>query len=125
MVADHHLNSACIATLVRFKYIRDFSISEDLTCKQRPDARSPQKLLHLLMHFTDTMVPLSICSFIEVSLGCICASLATLRPLLQQIGMATRSHHTSEEEEAESRLFEFTRSKVSVNDGHRETSGSA
>ena len=24
---------ACIATLVRFKYIRDFSISEDLTCK--------------------------------------------------------------------------------------------
>lgn len=25
--------SACIATLVRFKYIRDFSISEDLTCK--------------------------------------------------------------------------------------------
>ena len=35
MAADHKSNSACIATLVRFKYIRDFSISEDLTCKQR------------------------------------------------------------------------------------------
>lgn len=33
MEADHDSNSACIATLVRFKYIRDFSISEDLTCK--------------------------------------------------------------------------------------------
>jgi hypothetical protein len=66
------------------------------------------------------MVPLSICSFIEVSLGCICASLATLRPLLQQMGMATRSYHVSEEE-AQSRLFEFSRSKTSVNDGHRET----
>ena len=67
------------------------------------------------------MVPLSICSFIEVSLGCICASLATLRPLLQQIGMATRTHYASEEEEAESRLFEFTRGKDSVNGGHCET----
>jgi hypothetical protein len=67
------------------------------------------------------MVPLSICSFIEVSLGCICASLATLRPLLQQIGMATRSFHVREEGEAESRLFEFARSKNSVNDEHRET----
>jgi hypothetical protein len=35
MVAKHNLNSACIATLVRFKNIRDFSISEDLTCKQK------------------------------------------------------------------------------------------
>jgi hypothetical protein len=72
------------------------------------------------MRFADTMVPLSICSFIEVSLGCICASLATLRPLLQQMGMATRSYHVSGEE-AQSRLFEFSRSKTSVNDGHRET----
>lgn len=81
----------------------------------------PTWLTTLFTHSADTMVPLSICSFIEVSLGCICASLATLRPLLQQIGMATRSHHVSEEEEAQSRLFEFSRSKISVNDGHRET----
>ena len=66
------------------------------------------------------MVPLSIGSFIEVSLGCICASLATLRPLLQQMGMATRSYQASEEGEAQSRLFEFSRSKQSVSDGHRE-----
>ena len=37
------------------------------------------------------MVPLSICSFIEVSLACICASLATLRPLLQKLGLGPRS----------------------------------
>jgi hypothetical protein len=37
------------------------------------------------------MVPLSICSFIEVSLACICASLATLRPLLQRLGLGSRS----------------------------------
>jgi hypothetical protein len=37
------------------------------------------------------MVPLSICSFIEVSLACICASLATLRPLLQKLGLGSRS----------------------------------
>ena len=127
MVADHNFNSACIATLVRFKYIRDFSISEDLTCKQRLQnpAETPAFTDDARAQSADTMVPLSICSFIEVSLGCICASLATLRPLLQQIGMATRSHHASEEEEAVSRLFEFTRSKVSVNDGHRETCSSA
>jgi hypothetical protein len=81
---------------------------------------SPTLLTKRVAHSTDTMVPLSICSFIEVSLGCICASLATLRPLLQQMGMATRSYHVSEEE-AQSRLFEFSRSKTSVNDGHRET----
>lgn len=33
---------------------------------------------------SDAMVPLSIASFIEVSLGCICASLATLRPFIQR-----------------------------------------
>lgn len=31
------------------------------------------------------MVPLSIASFVEVALGCICASLATLRPFIQRI----------------------------------------
>lgn len=58
------------------------------------------------------MVPLSICSFIEVSLGCICASLATLRPLLQQIGMGSRLSQASEEE-AESRLCELPGSSKS------------
>lgn len=38
--ADNKDDSACIVTLIRFKYIRDFSISEDLTCKQTP-ARIP------------------------------------------------------------------------------------
>jgi hypothetical protein len=69
------------------------------------------------MHHADSMVPLSICSFIEVSLGCICASLATLRPLLQQIGMATRSFQASEIEEGEgdgSRLCEISGSKETV-----------
>ena len=37
------------------------------------------------------MVPLSITSFIEVSLACICASLATLRPLLQKLGLGSSS----------------------------------
>lgn len=59
------------------------------------------------------MVPLSICSFIEVSLGCICASLATLRPLLQQLGLATSALQASEQE-AESRLFELTGSKETM-----------
>jgi hypothetical protein len=44
VVADHKSNSACIATLVRFKYIRDFSISEDLTCKLQ--LQNPQGFLH-------------------------------------------------------------------------------
>lgn len=35
MEANNKFDSACIVTLIRFKYIRDFSISEDLTCKQR------------------------------------------------------------------------------------------
>lgn len=82
---------------------------------------SPTSLTKRAAHPADSMVPLSICSFIEVSLGCICASLATLRPLLQQMGMATRSYQVSEEEEAESRLFEFSRSKQSASDGHLET----
>lgn len=65
------------------------------------------------------MVPLSICSFIEVSLGCICASLATLRPLLQQHGMATRSLNESGDD-AESTLCELTRSKDTGKDRHHE-----
>jgi len=68
-------SAACVATLVRFKFIRDFSISEDVTY---------------------AMVPLSIASFIEVSLGCICASLATLRPLIQRILIRTRKGHSFE-----------------------------
>lgn len=54
------------------------------------------------------MVPLSICSFIEVSLACICASLATLRPLLQKIGLGPRSFAAgaSDEVEARSNLWE-------------------
>lgn len=44
IAADHKSNSACIATLVRFKYIRDFSISEDLTCKLQ--LQNPQGFLH-------------------------------------------------------------------------------
>ncbi|KAM0690035.1 hypothetical protein Q7P36_008802 [Cladosporium allicinum] len=94
---------ACIATLIRFKYIRDFSISEDLTCKPTnhlPHSIHPFPLLlsspPLLYNptdqtTTDTMVPLSITSFIEVSLACICASLATLRPLLQKLGLGSKS----------------------------------
>lgn len=54
------------------------------------------------------MVPLSICSFIEVSLACICASLATLRPLLQKLGLGPRSFAAgaSDEVEARSNLWE-------------------
>jgi len=57
---------------------------------------------------TDTMVPLSICSFIEVSLACICASLATLRPLLQKFGLGPRSSAApaSDEGEAGSKLWD-------------------
>lgn len=44
------------------------------------------------------MVPLSICSFIEVSLGCSCASLATLRPLLQKVGLGALTKSATEEE---------------------------
>nr|POE47895.1 hypothetical protein CFP56_01223 [Quercus suber] len=55
---------ACVVTFIRFKFIRDFTKSDDGTY---------------------AMVPLSICSFVEVSIGCICASLATLRPLLQKL----------------------------------------
>jgi hypothetical protein len=40
------------------------------------------------------MVPLSIASFIEVSMGCICASLATLRPFIQKFIIRSRRGNT-------------------------------
>jgi hypothetical protein len=56
------------------------------------------------------MVPLSICSFIEVSLACICACLATLRPLLNKLGLGagslTAAAAASDGEEARSNLWE-------------------
>jgi hypothetical protein len=45
--ADNKDGSACIVTLIRFKYIRDFSISEDLTCKQTL-ANVPLVILRIL-----------------------------------------------------------------------------
>lgn len=84
-----HVHSACIATLVRFKFIRDFSISEDVTCKIAP-FHAKFSTSFKANSFKDAMVPLSIASFIEVALGCICASLATLRPLIQRILIRTR-----------------------------------
>ncbi|CZT23214.1 uncharacterized protein RCC_08925 [Ramularia collo-cygni] len=71
---------ACIATIVRFKFIRDFSISTDVTY---------------------AMVHLSIASFVEVALGCICASLATLRPFLQGFLVRNQRGELLGEEEAE------------------------
>jgi hypothetical protein len=49
------------------------------------------------------MVPLSICSFIEISLACICASLATLRPLLQKLGLGPRSLAAAASDKGEAR----------------------
>ena len=62
----------------------------------------------------DTMVPLSICSFIEVSFGCICASLATLRPLLQQFGIAKSSIGVSREQEGNERSTQDARDRYAV-----------
>nr|POE56849.1 hypothetical protein CFP56_70101 [Quercus suber] len=64
LTMDRRSRWACVVTFIRFKFIRDFTKSDDGTY---------------------AMVPLSICSFVEVSIGCICASLATLRPLLQRL----------------------------------------
>lgn len=85
--------SACIATLIRFKFIRDFAISEDVTCEYISLAITRAQLIVL-----DAMVPLSIASFIEVALGCICASLATLRPFIQRFIIRSRKGRSFEAE---------------------------
>lgn len=56
-------SAACVATFVRFPYIEEFAATADVLYN---------------------VVPLSIVSFVEASLGIICASAVTFRPLFRR-----------------------------------------
>lgn len=87
---------AVLATLVSFAYVKDYANREDITCKPT-HSRPPIRYRPLTMRTapTDTIIPISITSVVELWLGIVCACLATMRPLLRDISRRVRGIKTA------------------------------